>query len=174
VGVAVATLVSVLVVAFLVTGVLQARRVVAERDRANTEASVAKAVTDFLTNDVLAQASPGAQVATKAPDPNLTVRTALDRAAASVDRTFVNQPVVEAAVRGTIGKAYADLGLFSEAEKQLKVAVELRKRVLGESHADTLALMNILGDLYRQQARYAEAEPLLRAVVAPPTRGWMP
>src|SRR5271156_3219535 len=46
--------------------------------RANREAAIAQAVNDFLQNDLLGQASTSNQ---SKPDPNLKVRTALDRAA---------------------------------------------------------------------------------------------
>ena len=50
--------------------------------RANREAAVAEAVNEFLQNDLLAQAGASAQAGSKTkPDPNLKVRTALDRAA---------------------------------------------------------------------------------------------
>src|SRR6185503_1936231 len=95
VGVSAATLVVLLLITFAGTAALQARRLAAERDRANRETDVAKAVTEFLQNDVLAQASPNKQSgpSTK-PDPSLTVRTALDRAAARIEGKFASQPVV--------------------------------------------------------------------------------
>ena len=51
------------------------------------EAATAKAVVEFLQNDLLAQASATNQARpdTK-PDPNLTVRTALDRAAQTIGK----------------------------------------------------------------------------------------
>jgi hypothetical protein len=44
------------------------------------------------------------------PDPDLKVRTALDRAAARIAGKFEAQPLVEASIRHTIAGAYADLG----------------------------------------------------------------
>ena len=73
--------------------------------RANEEAAVAQAVDDFLQNDLLAQASAARQARPGAkPDPDLKVRTALDRAAARITGRFDRQPEVEAAIRDTIGK----------------------------------------------------------------------
>ncbi len=115
----------------------RARR--AER-AAITEAATAKAVNDFLQNDLLAQASANSQARpdTK-PDPDLKVRTALDRAAARIEGKFKQQPLVEASIRQTIGDAYRDLGLYSEAQRQVERALDLRRRVLGELHPDALA-----------------------------------
>src|ERR1700683_1810968 len=54
--------------------------------RASREAASAQAVNDFLQNDVLAQASAAKQSWPRAkPDPDLQVRTALDRAAARLN-----------------------------------------------------------------------------------------
>src|SRR5215831_6329494 len=110
-----------------------------EAARARRSEQVAEAVNDFLQNDLLAQASAHVQAHpdTK-PDPNLTVRTALDRAAASVTGKFATQPLVEASIRLTIGNTYKDLGLFPEAQQQIERALELRRRVLGEKDRDTL------------------------------------
>ena len=65
------------------------------------------------------QASPSTK-----PDPDLKVRTALDRAAARIGGKFERQPEVEAAIRDTIGQTYMDLGLYPEARQQLERALE--------------------------------------------------
>jgi serine/threonine protein kinase len=132
-----------------------------ERNRANTESATAKAVNDFLQNDLLAQASANNQAgpATR-PDPDLKVRTALDRASASIEGKFAKQPLVEASILQTIGNTYADLGLYRDAELQLERALDLRRRVLGERHPDTLMSMNNLASLYMNQGELARAKPL--------------
>jgi eukaryotic-like serine/threonine-protein kinase len=125
--------------------------------RANREAAVALAVNDFLQNDLLGQASAYKQ---SKPDPDLKVRTALDRAAAQVAGKFDRQPEVEASIRNTIGKAYEDLGLYPEAAKQHEAALDLRRRVLGPGHLDTLRSMNNLALVYADEGKYAQAETL--------------
>ncbi len=132
-----------------------------QRQRADSESAAAKAVNDFLQNDLLAQASASNQSGeTARPDPDLKVRTALDRAAARVAGKFDRQPELEAAIRNTIGRAYLDLGQYPEAAKQLERAVELYRRNLGTNHPRTLSTTNQLGDVYRLQGKYAEAEAL--------------
>ena len=64
----------------------------------------AEAVNDFLQNDLLAQASAATQSGRAKPDPDLKVRTALDRAAVRVAGKFGRQPEVEAAIRDTMGR----------------------------------------------------------------------
>ena len=87
--------------------------------------------TIFCRTICLAQASANVQARpdTK-PDPDLKVRTALDRAAARIAGKFKEQPLVEASIRQTIGKTYEDLGLYPEAQQQLERALDLRRRVL--------------------------------------------
>lgn len=132
-----------------------------EARRAEIEATTAKAVNDFLQNDLLAQASAGNQARPDIkPDPDLRVRTALDRAAARVKGKFEKQPLVEASIRQTVGKTYMDLGLYAQAQQQLERALYVRRRVLGEQHPDTLETMNEVASSYQYQGKYAQAETL--------------
>jgi serine/threonine protein kinase len=132
-----------------------------ERARANDEAATAKAVSDFLQGDLLAQASANTQASPNTkPDPDLKVRTALDRAAARIGGKFDKQPLVEAAIRQTIANTYKDLSLYAEAQPHFQRALELRQRVQGDDHPDTLSVMNDLGELYLYQGKFAAAQSL--------------
>ena len=133
-----------------------------ESIRANREAGVSEAVTAFLQNDVLSQASAATQSgpSTK-PDPDLKVRTALDRAATRIQGKFENQPEVEASIRDTMGETYIDLGMYADARPHLERALQLHRRTLGARHPKTLRTMSRLGHLAKLQGRYAEAEALL-------------
>ncbi len=134
-----------------------------EARRADTEAATAKAVNDFLQNDLLAQASASTQAGPNTkPDPDLKVRTALDRAAARIVGKFERQPLVEASIRQTISGAYLDLGLYPEAQREVERALELRRRVRGEGDRDTMQSLYRLGELYVLQGKYAQAEAPLR------------
>jgi len=129
--------------------------------RANREAAVAQAVNDFLQNDLLAQASAATQSGPSArPDPDLKVRTALDRAAVRIAGKFDSAPEVEAAIRDTIGQTYMDLGLYPEARTQLERAVELRRRALGAKNPKTLHSLVSVGRTAQLQGKYADAETL--------------
>jgi tetratricopeptide (TPR) repeat protein/tRNA A-37 threonylcarbamoyl transferase component Bud32 len=141
-------------------------RVLLEKRRADDETATAQAVNNFLQDDVLAQASARVQSRpdTK-PDPELKVRTALDRAAAAIPGKFDRQPAVEASIRQTIGKAYFDLGVYPEAQRHWERAAELRQRTLGPDHPDTLTSLNDLADAYRVQSAYKQAEPLFIKVL---------
>jgi tetratricopeptide (TPR) repeat protein len=156
---------SAAVVAVLIAGIvattLEAARVWRAEQVALRESATAEAVNDFLQNDLLAQASAKVQAQPDIkPDPDLKVRTALDRAAARIAGKFPTEPLVEAAIRQTIGHSYRDLGLFAKAQQQIERALELRQGTLGERHHDTLTSMQNLAELYTYQGKYAQAEPL--------------
>lgn len=106
------------------TYAIRARRaqVVAE-DRTR----VAESINQFLNQDLLAAADPK-----NTNNPNLTVREALTRAAEGLEERFRDQPVVEAAIRHTIGETYLGLRLPREAVPHLRRAAELRSQVLGK------------------------------------------
>jgi hypothetical protein len=129
--------------------------------RANNETAVAQAVNDFLQNDLLAQASVATQSGPSAkPDPDLKVRTALDRAATRSVGKFGQQPEVEAAIRDTIGQTYMDLGIYHEARTQLERALDLHRRVLGTNNPKTLKTMSRLGRTEFLQGQNPQAEML--------------
>ena len=158
-------LVASVVAVFLV---LAAATAVSTREaiRANRAAETAEALDNFLQNDLLAQASASTQSGqASAPDPDLKVRTALDRAAERITGKFDKQPQVEAAIRDTIGGAYMDLGLYPEARKQEERALELYRRAWGAENPKTLQTMSSLGRAATLQGKYDEAEALLSQTV---------
>ncbi len=135
--------------------------------RAREAEQVASAVNDFLRTSVLAQADPRSQARpTVSPDPNLTVRTALDRAAKNVEGKFPNQPLVEAAIRETIANAYYGLAVFPAAQQHVERAIALRRATQGETHRDTLASRLLHASLVAIQGRYGEAEALYTELLA--------
>jgi len=142
----------------LVAGIIVSTR---EAARASAESATSRAINDFLQNDLLAQASAANQLPNTKPDPDLKVRTALDRAATRITGRFDRQPQVEAALRDTVGQTYMDLGLYAEARTQLERALDLRRRFLGAKNPETLTTMNRLGNAVFLEGKYPEAEALL-------------
>ncbi len=148
------------------TATLEKNRALSEKQRADEQAATALAVSNFLQNDLLAQAGGRGQARAGAkPDPDLKVRTALDRAAKRIEGKFEKQPLVAASIRRTIGMAYAELGVYPEAERQLERSIELRRRVLGDDQPETLVAMRTLAGLYHREGRMAESEALFGKVL---------
>jgi eukaryotic-like serine/threonine-protein kinase len=153
-----------LVTAFAFALVLIAATSISVRQsiRASKEAAAAQAVNDFLQNDMLAQASANTQSGQgDKPDPDLKVRTALDRAAQRIAGKFDQQPEVEASIQETMGRTYIDLGLYPEARKHLERALDLYRRLLGARNPKTLETMSRLGEIAWRQGKYPEAEMFL-------------
>jgi non-specific serine/threonine protein kinase/serine/threonine-protein kinase len=137
-----------------------------EAVRARRAESEARAVSAFLRNDILSQASADTQARPNIkPDPDLKVRTALDRAAARIDGKFSGQPLAEGSIRHTVGQTYNDLGLFAEAQRHFERALELRRRFLGENDPDTLASLEGLATTLERQGKFGSAEPLYLRVL---------
>ena len=147
------------VFAVLIAGIIVSTR---EAARANREAATSQAISKFLQNDLLAQASAANQTEpNKTPDPDIKVRTALDRAASRIAGKFDGQPVEEAAIRATIGQTYTDIGLYPEARTQLERSLDLQRWILGAKNPETLKTIYRIGNVALLQDKYPEAEMLL-------------
>jgi tetratricopeptide (TPR) repeat protein len=118
---------------------------------------MAKAVNDFLINDMLASADPEIAQGRK-----ITVEEVLDSASHRIDTAFPDQPGIEASIRDTIGTTYVNLGLHEAAEPHLREAESTRSRVLGDEHPDTLQTRARLADLLRRQGWFVKSEALAR------------
>ncbi|HMF60416.1 MAG TPA: serine/threonine-protein kinase, partial [Vicinamibacterales bacterium] len=165
-GVATTAAAAVLLIGFGVTMAVQARRLAQERDRAARGEATATAVKDFLEQDVLGQATTAGQIKAGAAqgDPNLTVRAALDRAAANVGSRFDQQPLVKASLEHTIGKAYASIALYRQAREHEQRALDLRARLLGPDDPDTLVVASSLAGLDISEDHMPAAEQAYRHV----------
>lgn len=126
----------------------------AQAARAESEAANARAVNEFIT-DLLAQADPSNE-----PDRNIRLRDVLDAAAITIDERFEDQPLVEAAIRYTLGSTYAGLGENTAAEQHLEQSRSLRERELGSEHPDTLTSTLRLAEVMIELGRYSDAERL--------------
>lgn len=136
-----------------------------EKRRADQQAATVRAVNGFLQSDLLAQADSEKQSGAK-PDPDIKVRTLLDRAAQNVAGRFPGQPEVAASIEATIGRAYRGLGLYPEAERHLAQAFHTYTSSVGPENATTLSTEESLGELYRTMGHYPEAEATLEKAVA--------
>ena len=114
---------------------VESERASQEAVKAKTEAAIAQAVNDFLNQDLLGQADPQEipYDRYKEPTTDLKLLTVLDRAADKLEGRFADKPLVEAALRHTIGLAYINLDNDSRSALHLQCAVELREAHLAKS-----------------------------------------
>ena len=137
-----------------------------EKARATQAATNAEAIRSFLGSDIIAQASGYNPYGPEVPiDPDLKVRTALERASKGVSVWSVRygkQPEVEANIRATIAYTYGDMGLYREAIPHLKRALEAKVRAFGPNDVDTLKMQQRLGLMLRRAGMLNEAETILK------------
>jgi len=152
-----AAFITVLLAATVVSSSLAIRARRAEQ-RALAEAKTSKAVSDFLQNDLLAQASP-----TEQPDRDLKLRTVLDRAAARLGNRFEEEPLVKADVHTMIGHVYDSLGEYAQSLPHIEQAWKIRARVLGSDAPATLAAAREVAGALTSVGRTADAERIHRA-----------
>ena len=132
----------------------------AERQRAAAEEARAtlEQVNRFLS-DMLTAVRPN-RVGSEA-----TVHEVLDEASRRIAGQFKDQPLVEASLRHSIGRAYSSLQLPSQAVAHLREGLTIRQRLLGPNDPDTLWIENNLCNVVLRLGRNAEAEEMLRTVL---------
>jgi serine/threonine-protein kinase len=165
IGVAAGLIVFLTLVSGIVVTLLQAERVVAERNRAQKEAAKASRINTFL-QDVLAFSDPSWRSSNPNRNHEATVAEALEIASRRADTELADQPEVAAAVHFTVGWTYKALGKLDKAEPHLRAALDLRRRVLGPEHQDTAQSMVGLGEFLAMRGNSQEAEAMTGEAVA--------
>jgi eukaryotic-like serine/threonine-protein kinase len=153
VGVSAAALVVLLVAAFIVSLIVQGRRIARERDKAQYSLS-------FLL-DTFKDADP---YHTKGE--HLTADEILTRGAERVSRDLSGRPDVQAALMDAIGDVERALGRFDHAGPLLERGLALRRATFGPDSLEAAESLEHLGLLKRERSSFAEAERLLRRSLA--------
>ena len=114
---------------------------------------------------------------------NLTAREILDRGAQRVTEQLKDQPVVQAALKETMGSVYVGLGMLPQAEPLLEAelfgylkgaftgalleeALDLRRQHLPREHLDTASSLHSISILRFAQGRYTECAAAAREALA--------
>lgn len=142
-------LATLLGVAGLVAGFVAADRGRAEAMR---QSEAQAAINRFLTDDLLAAASP------EESSSDVTALQLLDRASRRVEVRFVDRPLVAAAIHHTLGAAYGQLGAFDQAQHHLDQAIGIRRKWAGAEAADTVRSELVQAGLLGHRQQFAEAE----------------
>ena len=148
-GVAAATAMALLLIAFAVMQTIQLRRTTRERDRADR-------VTAFMTG-MFKVSNPS-----EARGNDIRAREILDKSAKDIDTGLANDPELQAQMMNVMGTVYQSLGLTSKAEPLLRRAWEIRQRILGPRNPDTLQSQHDLAVAVLAESHYPEAEKLCR------------
>src|SRR6267154_2396275 len=155
-GVAVATGLLAILPAFAVMQRVQLQRTRLERDRANRERDRATRITDFMTG-MFHVSDPNEQRGN-----SVTAREILDKASNDIKTGMTKDPDAQAGMMQVMGEVYLNLGLFSRAKDLEQLSLDIRRRLLGPEHPDTLNSMSDLADALNHDGHYAEAVKLNR------------
>ena len=153
VAVAVAVGAFTILVAFVVTQTIQLRRITRERDRADR-------ITEFMTN-MFKVSDPS-----EARGNTIRAREILDRSSKEIDTELTKDPELKAQMLLVMGTVYQKLGLYAQGESLLSQAIDIRGRILGSEHPDTLKAKERMSPLFAEQGRFAEGEKFDRELLA--------
>ena len=152
-GLAAAFLVLVAGTAVSTTLAVSERR---QRVEAERQTRIAREVNAFLNDDLLAQADPERE-----PERDIELRTVVERAAQRIEGRFADEPLVEAAIRYTLGTTFTSLGENDSAESHLQRALAIRREILGDDDPETLLALGAMAGHFRSVARFDAAKPLM-------------
>jgi len=136
---------------------IQADRLEHERNAARAEAGKFRELSAVMT-EFLSSADPWTS---GSGSRDTKVIDVLDETARRIVRE-VSNPLIAAALRHTLGNTYRRFAEFDQAEQHLAYAWETRRKLLGETHAESVASLNDLGEMFFEKGDVPRAEPLLR------------
>lgn len=132
-----------------------------ESQRAAERETETRAVLDFVIHRILAAARPKDTHGGLGHDVKLI--DAINQAVPFIEHSFVNQPLIEARLRRTLGMSFFLLGRQDQAREQMERSLKLFRDKLGEDHPDTLGVANDLGICYAEAGLVQEAFTLHQA-----------
>ena len=145
------------VIIVLMGGIIASSVFAVGQARARAEA---QAVTDFLTDELLASTYP-----LRGGSPDVTVLSLLDDATRKLKGKFPNKPLVEASLRHALGRSYCWYDKLEEAEAQVGQARAIYQKVVGARNPKTLEVTFLLGLIYRRQGKDEKAQTLYYEVL---------
>jgi serine/threonine protein kinase len=136
----------------------------ANEKAARDQEAETKAVLHFVEDKVFAAARPKGRPGGLGPE--VTLRQAIEAALPFVQKSFADQPLVEARLRQTLGTSFWCLGDAKTAAEQYEEARRLYARYRGSDDPVTLACMNNLANSFADLGRHAEALALRKETLS--------
>ncbi len=134
-----------------------------QRDAAQREAEISRASTEFL-QDMLGASDSGQSSFREEEQRDLRVVDVVQKARDQLEKSLEKQPLVEASLALTLGKALDSLDDMEGANALLRRSVALRSELLLPSDPDLLESRLALARHLLDNREYFEAEALLREV----------
>jgi serine/threonine protein kinase len=151
-GVVLTTGLVLLLALFAGNEAVQLRRITRERDRADR-------VTSFFTR-MFKVADPS-----EARGNHVTAREILDKASNDIGAGLASDPELQAQLMHVMGSVYYNLGLYGRAHSLFTQAIQIRRRILGPQHLETLSSTQELANVLAGEGHTTEAEQLCREVL---------
>ena len=82
----------------------------------------------------------------------------MDKGAARIDKELTAQPAIQATLMETMGTVYTSLGLYDQAAKLLRSALDKRRALYGEKHLEVARSLDRLGEVLKLKAEYEPAQ----------------
>ncbi len=139
------------------TAELQAIQVAA---RARDEAASSDAVARFL-EDLFRSADP-----MTAKERNITAAQLLEQGARRVKEDLASQPVIQARLQDSIGRAFLALGDSASAEDLMRQSLAIRRHVFGENHVETARSFLSLAKLLDTRGDYSAAKAAMEKAIS--------
>ncbi len=109
----------------------------------------------FLSDRILMAARPKGEAGGLGHD--VMLRSAIEAALPELQKSFRDQPLVEARLRMVIGESFWSLGEDKIAEEQFETARNIRLERLGAEHIDTIESSSRLIECWVDLGRYSDA-----------------
>jgi serine/threonine protein kinase len=139
-------------------------KAVAAKTEAQRREAEANAVVAFFEDKVFAAGRPKGQDGGLGHE--VLLREAIHASLPALSTGFLDQPLVEAHLRLTLGNTFTHLGDFAQAAEQYDRARALFLRQLSPDHPETLKSMGNLANSYADLNRHAEALQLREETLA--------
>ena len=130
-------------------------RLAEERDRAQTEATKAEEVSEFLSG-LFRASSPG-----ESEGEDLTASELLERGIGTVREDLADQPEVQTRLLATISRVYWQLGQYDDGIRAGRQALTIGIPALGEEHPEVAVARAALARSLSELGEFAEADSLL-------------
>ena len=132
----------------------------AERDNAQRERDRSRETEAFLV-DLFETSDPS-----NSKGEAITARELLDRGIEKISNELTDQPETKSSLLHTLGTVSRKLGLYQEAESQLKEALILRQQIYGEENLETAATLNQYGVVLSYLNKFDIAKEMLVTSIA--------
>ncbi|MEM7582037.1 MAG: tetratricopeptide repeat protein [Acidobacteriota bacterium] len=159
VAVAVTVSVFVLLIGFVLTLLVQQRKILDERDRTLRERNRAEEVSGWL-QELFELPSPS-----RARGEAVTARELLTKARKSIDREL-QDPELKAELLSTLGQTFAQLGLMQEGVELLERSIAITRRLEPPDEVQLVERLRRLSEILTIQGEYQRAETVSREVLA--------